>query len=86
MVYVFLPEMEHPNQQGIDIFSLDGKYLYCSRIMFDKGARIMGLDVLRGIEARGIFIKGSHLYAALEDEEGSQVIVKYKITLPKPEG
>jgi hypothetical protein len=85
MVYVFLPEMEHPNQQEIDIFSLDGRYLYCSRIMFDKGARIMELDVLRGIEARGIFIKGSYLYAALEDEEGSQVIVKYKITLPKPE-
>ena len=85
MVYVFLPEMEHPNQQEIDIFSLDGRYLYSSRIMFGKGARIMGLDVLRGIEARGVFIKGGHLYAALEDEEGNQVIVKYKITLPKPE-
>ncbi|MCP5102823.1 MAG: 6-bladed beta-propeller [bacterium] len=78
MICVFLPDLSHKKRQGIDIFSLDGKYQYRSVLKFDDGCEIPGTvfgEVL-------IRIKGNHLYVVLEDEEGDVKIVKYKIALP----
>lgn len=77
-IYVFLPDLAHKNRQGMDIFSLDGKYLYRSVLVF---ADVYEIPVTT-FGVIPIKIKGKHLYVGLEDEEGDVKIVKYKIALP----
>ncbi len=61
--------------QGIDIFSLDGKYLYSSNLNFGKNLNIRSTNVE---------IRKDILYILLEDNDGEISIAKYKITPPKP--
>jgi hypothetical protein len=72
LIYVFRSYLKRKNQQQIDIFSLKGDYLYRAFIKVDKGLIIDANP----------FIKDSHLYLVLEDEEGEVSITKYKIELP----
>jgi hypothetical protein len=76
LVYVFQDNfgINWDNQQ-IDIFSPEGKYLYRSVIKPDNGSHIY-------FSPNNFLIKNGHMYAVLEDGEGEIVIVKYKITLP----
>lgn len=79
LIYVYLsgigPSYRH--QQDIDIFSLDGKFLYRSCIKFDKDS-----EIIEAFFTRGILIRKDSVYAGLEDEEGNVKIAKYKIILP----
>lgn len=59
-------------EQQIDIFSLDGKYL-CRTFFKPADGDIIVDEVL---------IKNGYLYALLEDGDGDRKLAKYKITLP----
>ncbi|TFG77771.1 MAG: hypothetical protein E4H23_08415 [Chrysiogenales bacterium] len=61
-------------RQAIDIYSLDGEFLYAGAIQFENG---LSLKTVNGIQ-----IKGNSLYALLQDESGKSRIVKYKIDIP----
>jgi hypothetical protein len=63
--------------QPIDIFSLDGKYLYRTVFKPGQGAKIYYTST------ESILVKGDYLYVVLEDDEGEVVIAKYRIRLPK---
>ena len=64
--------------QSIDIFSLDGRYLYRTVFKPGKGAKIYYTST------GSILVKGDYLYLVLEDDEGEVAIAKYKIQLPLP--
>lgn len=64
-------------RQAIDIFSLDGKYLY--RTVFRPGPDVKIYFTSIG----SILVQGDYLYVVLEDDEGEVVIAKYRIQLPK---
>jgi hypothetical protein len=85
LVYVYTMEWGEPmlwsNRWGIqqiDIFSLDGKYLY--RTYFNPGK---GYKIYFPIPIQLGFIQGGHFYVTLEDESGEIILAKYKISLPK---
>lgn len=58
--------------QQIDVFSIDGRYLYRTLFKPTKGNKIVN----------EVFIQNGHLYSILENRDGEQKLVKYKITLP----
>lgn len=62
------------DSQQIDIFSLDGKYLYRVNVVF-KDFKIRGTELI---------IKNGYLCVLLDNKNGEAVIAKYKITMPKP--
>jgi hypothetical protein len=72
LIFVYLSVVKPGNFRKIDIFSLEGKYLYRAEIKADEGMSIRG-DVV---------IKDGYLYLGLEDEEGEFTVNKYKIQLP----
>jgi hypothetical protein len=77
LIYVFADNFGvHWENQQIDIFSPDGKYLYRSVINPEKGSEIY-------FSVDNHVIKDSHLYIILEDETGEIVITKYRIELPR---
>jgi len=61
-------------EQEIDIYSLDGEFLYTGTIQFENGLSLKNVN--------GLQIKGSNLYALLSNENGRSKIVKYKIDIP----
>jgi hypothetical protein len=63
--------------QPIDIFSLDGKYLYRTVFRPGPGAKIYFTSM------GSILVRGDYLYVVLEDDEGEVVIAKYRIQLPQ---
>ena len=63
--------------QPIDIFSLEGKYLYRAVFRPEPGAKIYFTSI------GSIFVKGDYLYVVLENDEGEALIGKYRIQLPK---
>jgi hypothetical protein len=73
-IYVLLIDLEHQNQQAVDIFSPAGKYLY--HTVIDLSENFERIIVLAFSFARG------ELFAFAEDEEGERQLVKYKINLP----
>ncbi len=77
LVYVFADNFGvHWENQQIDIFSPDGKYLYRSILKPEKGSEIY-------FSVDNHLIKNNHLYVILEDETGEIVITKYRIDLPR---
>ncbi|MFC2128602.1 hypothetical protein ACFLRR_01880 [Bacteroidota bacterium] len=62
-------------KQVIDIYSLDGEFLYTGTIQFENGLSFKNVNSVQ--------IKGNSLYALLFDENGKNKIVKYKIDIPK---
>ncbi|UCH92080.1 MAG: 6-bladed beta-propeller [Candidatus Aminicenantes bacterium] len=78
LVYVLAVNLgPYSDSQAMDIFSLDGKYLYRALFKPGSGSRIYFPTVINNIE-----IKKGYLYAVLEDSDGEISIVKYKISLP----
>jgi hypothetical protein len=71
---------EYWSEQQIDIFSLDGKYLY--RTVFKPGneEEIYSSGLPSG---KQVVIKDGFLYTSLEDEGGDMKVVKYQVSLPK---
>ena len=61
-------------KQQLDIFSLEGKYLYRSVLSFGENLYITFTDII---------IKDDHLYVVLEDDQGEITLAKYKISLPE---
>jgi hypothetical protein len=79
LVYVLAVNLgPYSDSQAMDIFSLDGKYLYRALFKPDNDSRIYFPMVINNIE-----IKDGHLYAVLENSDGEISIVKYKISLPE---
>jgi len=64
--------------QPIDIFSLDGKYLYRTVFRPGPGAKIYYTSM------GSILIEGDYLYVVLEDNAGEVVIAKYRIQINFP--
>jgi hypothetical protein len=78
LVYVFAANIgSYWDSQQIDIFSLEGKYLYRTSFKPDKDSKIY-FPMLNNI-----LIKNNHLYVVLEDDAGEVKITKYKIALPQ---
>lgn len=67
-------------EQQIDIFSLDGKYLY--RTVFKPGneEEIFSSGYPSG---KQVIIKDGFLYTSLQDEGGDMKVAKYQVSLPK---
>jgi hypothetical protein len=77
LVYVFVPYVVPTTpQQEVDIFSLDGKYLY-------RGVIRVGSDLNIVFSVfKNLIIKNNHLYVVVEDKEGTRKLAKYKVVLP----
>jgi hypothetical protein len=73
MLYIYKSHFVQGNEQQIDIFSPEGKYLFRAFVKVKKGL---------SISAGPTFADG-HIYMALEDEDGEVTINKYKTVLPK---
>ena len=76
LIYVFVSYVKTVTpQQEIDIFSLDGKYLYRGFIRFGSDLNIVFSDF------KNLIIKNNHLYVVVEDKEGARKAAKYKVVL-----
>ena len=83
LVYVFIPDLDlelgRTKLKQIDIFSLDGKYLYRADIDF-------GDDLTHLFSPLGnLIFKNGLVYAVCEREDDSIVILKCKADLPQTE-
>lgn len=67
-------------EQQIDIFSLDGKYLYRTAFKPGNEEEIFFSGYPSG---KQLLIKNGFLYASLQDKEGDMKVVKYQVSLPK---
>ena len=72
LLYVYRSHFPPENQQQIDIFSSEGKYLCKAFVKLQKGNTIIA----------GPRFKNNHIYLALEDEEGEIFVNKYETVLP----
>ena len=79
LVFIFLNNIvTNWKSQPIDIFSLDGKYLY--HCIFTPGD---GDSISNSLSFGDILVlKQGHLYVILENSDGEAKIAKYKISLP----
>ena len=79
LLYVFITNYaEHWENQQIDIFSTDGKYLYRTIFTPEDGDKIYSSALFYGL-----IINNGYLYAVMEDNDGDINFVKYKISLPQ---
>lgn len=79
LVYVLVPDPlsrfpGHQNPKQVDIFSLEGKYLYKAHLEFDNDRK--------PFSTRSLLLRKGALYVALEDEEGDITLTRYHISLP----
>jgi hypothetical protein len=65
-----------PTQVQIDIFSLDGEYLYRAPITFTGNEHIFG-------SPENLVIHRNSFYVSLEDSEGGKRLARYQIRLPE---
>lgn len=72
LIYVDKADFYATNTSQIDIFSFKGEYLYRGILTLDEGFNILRQQ-----------FTDKYLYAAVEDEEGDSLLVKYEITFPK---
>jgi hypothetical protein len=76
-IYVFSSQINLKNKKQIDIFSLEGKYLY--RGFLDVGGELEIFDA----QYTNPVIEDDYLYITEENQEGTILFSKYKITHPK---
>jgi len=80
LIFAFVPEIDLENKslriKQIDIFSLEGKYMYRSYIEFEQNRIHLSSPL------QNIVIKNDFLYAVLQDEDDNVLVAKYKISLP----
>ena len=83
LLYVYIPDLDwelgRTKIKQIDIFSLEGKYLY--RAQVDPGIGLTHLFSPLG----NLIFKDGHMYAACEREDDTVVIVKFRAVLPGKE-
>ncbi len=80
LVYIFVTNhAEHWPDQGIDIFSPEGTYLYRS-VFKPEGGRI----IFSSSMFHGVILKNASIYAILETGEDEWALVKYNVSLPTP--
>lgn len=72
LIYISVTDLERESGRQIDIFSPDGRYLYRASIELKDGDTFVG----------GYAIHGDSLVVFIEDEEGENALVKYKIKKP----
>jgi hypothetical protein len=75
LVHVMVFEDQGPTRQ-IDVFSPEGRYLY--RAIFSAAP---GEEISTSFEYPFV-LKGSHIYAVIQDDDGDMKVVKYTITAP----
>jgi len=77
LIFIFSTESLDRRQEklAIDVFSPEGKYLYRSYLKFGDGSPLY-------THVEKVVIINTHVYAILENEEGRNSFVKYKIDLP----
>jgi hypothetical protein len=75
-----VPELElgekWPNIKQIDIFSLEGEYLYRAKLEFGDDLKPLFSPL------HNIAIKGKDLYLVLTDKDDNVLVSKYRIRLP----
>jgi hypothetical protein len=77
LIYVFIPDISRQNQQQIDIFSPEGKYLYRGNLTIDDNLTMIEPQI------HNPYIKDDGLYVSVMDENDEVKIIKYKISLPE---
>lgn len=78
LVYIFVTNYaDYWDEQQIDVFSPDGKYLYRAIFKPDNGEKIYSSSAFHSL-----IIKNGFLYTVLEDRHDVRKLVKYKINLP----
>ena len=81
LIYVYVPDLDldlgRAKIKQIDIFSLEGKYLYRSVVNFGKNLTHLFSPL------NNFIIKKDHIYAVCEREDDTIVILKYKAALPR---
>ena len=77
LIYVYDSNLDRKlKSQQVDIFSLEGKYLYQAVLRPPEGFNIVSAI------APLVAIKGGYLYMVLVGDDGKVAIVKYEATLP----
>ncbi|MCP4146533.1 MAG: 6-bladed beta-propeller [bacterium] len=72
LIYVPINDLTNETGQEYDIFSPEGKYLYHADLQLPNEQKLTS----------GPTIHGNFVYAFIEDEEGENKLVKYKIKKP----
>lgn len=76
LIYVFEPYLDDsPICQWVDIFSLDGKYLYRGFIKLGENVKLY--------HPQNLVIANRHIYIAYVDENEEIAVGKFKIKVPK---
>ena len=76
LIYVFEPYLDDsPVCQWVDIFSLDGKYLYRGFIKLGENVKLY--------HPQNLVIANRHIYIAYVDENEEIAVGKFKIKVPK---
>ena len=79
-IFVYVPELDieagHAKIKQIDIFSLQGKYLYRTQIELEQGLTPLFSPL------ENLTIHQGNLYVVCEKEDDSIIVVKYDITMP----
>jgi len=77
LIYIFTVTSVEPKvtSQQVDIFSEQGDYLYRGKIEFG--------DNLKFGSPSNLFIKDEYVYVILENDQGKQILAKYRIKLPE---
>jgi hypothetical protein len=73
LLYIYRSHFTPGSHQQIDIFSLDGKYLYRGFIKVEEGFTI----------AAGPTIQNNSIYMVLEDQDGELTLNKHNTVLPQ---
>jgi hypothetical protein len=74
-IYVLLIDLDNSNQQAVDVFSPEGKYLYHSVINLSND-----FEYIRNL---AISFVNSELFVFGDNKEDERQLVKYKINLPE---
>jgi hypothetical protein len=77
LIYVFIPDISRRNRLKIDMFSLEGKYLYRGNLTIEDNLTMMEPQVYNP------YIKDEFLYVSVMDENDNVKIIKYRIALPE---
>ena len=77
LIYVFIPDIARHNQQEIDIFSPEGKYLYRGNLTIEDNLTMLEPQIYNP------YIKDEFLYVSVMDENDNVMIIKYQISLPE---
>jgi len=77
-IYIFVSYFEEIfDKQKLDIFSLDGKYLYRAFFKPDAEEEIYSTSIYH------LVLKDNHFYASIQTRNGDMKVVKYRVSLPK---